>query len=217
MLLVLQKVTSPNAKRHNSQRVQHPEVQPPVELVVGESVREEDAAVAGTEVELQGERDVELVLQSEETVRTGFAVVDTPNGGGVLVRVGRVGNRIVARVARFQASDVGEGLPVVAEAAAQADKSVQTFAQPPFVHEVRGEVQRPQVRAIDVTVLGAQIDLDGEVLGGEGLVRHSLRGANGRPDAVFIRSLCVRMERDSCEKGDNHKDNTASFHNGFWF
>lgn len=111
--------------------------------MVGELVGSEDTAVAGAEVELQGKRDVELVLQSEEAVRASLAVVDAPSGNGIRVRVARIRVRVITGIAGLQTDDVVERLPVVADAAAQTHKPVQSFDEPSLVHEVRGDFRRP--------------------------------------------------------------------------
>ena len=191
----------------------HSEIQTPVELVISKLVDGEDAAIAWPEVKLHGKRDVEFVFQSEEAVCAGFAVVDAPSGNRIRIRVTRIRVRVITSIARFQADDVVERLPVVADAAAQASEPVQTFVQPSLVHEVRGDIHRPQMRTIDVAVLRAQIDLDGEMVGGKGFVGKGLRGTKGQTDAFLIGSLCVSMERDAREKGDEQSEDANFFHN----
>ena len=171
-----------------SERVAQPEVQAPVESVVGEAVEIEDAAIARSEIELEGEVSVDEVFQTENGVRAAFGVVAAPL------------RPVFVEIAE-------EIVPGVADAAAHPDKSVQVAREPALVHEVRGEFRRPQMGAIDIAVLCAEVELDGEMVAREDLVRHGLRGAERHADTVFVRSLRVCLKgcaRENREKQDNN-------------
>ena len=94
-----------------------------VEIVHVEMLGEE-AAVAGTEVELEGEGSFDLVLHTEDAVGTALAEIGTG-------------------VAEDKPSCT-ESVPTVADAAADADQSIEPLAEMALKHDVWGSIQNPR-------------------------------------------------------------------------
>lgn len=163
-----------------SECVVHAEVRAPVEVVGGEVFCEE-ASIAGSEVNLQGQWGFELVLQSDDCVGAALA-------------------EVVARHHEAEDPLVLDVAPAVADASAKARQPVKSSDQVPFEHEVRVQFHRPEGNPLEVHVLEtaaggdvcrAQIHLEGEMVAAKGLERQGLHGACGNAESVFVRRLCI--------------------------
>lgn len=161
-----------------SEGVADADVHAPVEVTDRVFVAVEHQAVTRTEVELQSERDVELVLDAAHGVDTELAPVAV--------------DVVQATMVYFA--------PPVAKARAAADEPVETAGGVGFIQEVdvcahgaegRGPTAPPiGVAGTDGELL-TRIDLDGEVAGREGLVAEGLHVAQRDADTVSVRSLCI--------------------------
>lgn len=139
--------------------ISNTQVGAPVEVVDIDTFSEE-AAVAGTEVELQGNGRVEFVFEAEDAVGAAFA-------------------EVVAGSDKADPGGVGDVAPAVADAEAQAEHPVETFSEMAFEHKVGVEFEVPEgqafkaevlaVEAVGFDNLGAEVELEGEVVASEGL------------------------------------------------
>lgn len=151
----------------------------------------EYATVARAEIELEDHRTVKLVFQSEDAIETAFSVVSADAGSIV---------------------DIVKRLPVVTDAAPQSGEAIETGGEMSFVHEVRSQFQRPEMRAIDIAVLGAQVELDGEMGAGEGFIGECLSRTDSCTEPVLVGGLCADWHHHSDEKGDKEEKYRYFFH-----
>ena len=104
------------------------EVGGPFEGVVADHLIVELETVAGTNVELQGEGDVEFVLQTENPVGTGFSH-DVP-----VLLIRRYGDEVRYRRIKTES-----------EAAAKSGKTPKSCDKVPFIHETGRQFERPKM------------------------------------------------------------------------
>ena len=104
------------------------EVGGPFEGVVADDLIVELETVAGTNVELQGEGDVEFVLQTENAVGTDFPH-DVP-----ILFVWRCGDEVRYRWIKTET-----------EAAAKSGEAPKSRDKVPFIHKTGRQFKRPKV------------------------------------------------------------------------
>ena len=106
------------------------EVGGPFESVVADDLIVELETVTGTNVELQGEGDVEFVLQTENSVGTGFSH-DVP-----VLLIRRGGDEVGYRWIKTDT-----------ETAAKSGETPKSRYKVPFIHETGRQFERPKVIA----------------------------------------------------------------------
>ncbi len=159
-----------------------PEIHTPVEIM-GIIPFGEEAAVARPEIELQGHRRLEFVFEAEDAVGAALAEIATC-------------------VPRSQETIIVECIPAVTDAGANTDQSIKTTCQVALEHEVRIQLQRPDVNTGEIqiaetpvrcNILGAQIHLDSKMIPRKSFERDSLHITHRDPDAVFIGGLGLHI------------------------
>ncbi len=172
-----------------------PEIHTPVEIM-GIIPFGEEAAVARPEIELQGHRRLEFVFEAENAVGTALA-------------------EIAARIQRPKETIIVESTPAVADAGANTDQTIKTTCQVALEHEVRIQLQRPNVNTGEIqiaetpvrnNILGAQIHLDGKMISRKSLEREGLRIPHRDTNPVFIRGLSLCIHQNTHHNSDGEQN-----------
>lgn len=172
------------------ERVSYAQVHTPVKVVDIDVVGEE-TAVTGAEVELQSHWSFEFVFQTEDAVGTAFA-------------------EVVTRSEKADPRGVGDIIPAVTDAETQAEHTVETFGKMAFKHKVGVEFEIPECQTFESYILavetvggdnlGAEVELEGEMVAAKCLEGECLHVAYRNAEAVFVWSLCL-----CCESGSEDK------------
>ena len=160
----------------------HPKIHAPIEIM-GVIIFGEQAAVARPEIELQGHRRIEFVLQTDDAVGAALA-------------------KVAACVPDSKDTLIPDSVPAVADAGANTHQTVKATREMPLEHEVGVQLQRPDVNAgkvqvaetsIGHNIFGAQIHLEGEMIASEGLEREGLHVAHRDTYPILIRGLSLHI------------------------
>ena len=167
------------------------EVDAPVEVVPHVFLAVELHSITWAEVEGDGDGGVEFIFESHHSVDAEFAEA------GVVTGVGIVGIHII--IVAIQVSIVVEEAEIVAEAYAATNESVEAAADVALVEEVRVEFQSPRVMGVTFLAhtdgdFGAEVELDGEIVGNHGFVGECLHIAGGEAEAMRVWGLGIAAE-----------------------
>ena len=161
-----------------SECVPHPHVDTPVEMMPDIILNIiEEHSIARTEVKLQSERDIQLILQSQHGIDPELSHIP----------IEMINTRTPT-------------IPRITQTHTTTGKAIKSRYEVAFIQEVRVQLQIPKIirfpfctMVLSLTVgtknFGTQIYLNGKMVGYKSLVGEGLHTSKSGTDTVFVRSL----------------------------